>query len=296
MDKEQVQAFLEQAENEGIATLYSKGYQWFKSQYLPLLNLADTLLPNNVELIADCWYLVGDIYDFNRAPNKAIEGYKKALEYDDEVDGAYREIAHMYEQTGHYQEALQYINLALERMPDDEELMDAKASIQDSINYTVEPYLTENNQLWKFSEQLANGEIEQVIEAINGIAAPEKNVLQCLAQAHGAKEELNLYMETWERIKVAKGALELNYADWFYMPLSIYNQSKIWDLIKSLSPQIKLMDCIDFDSLNEHYGEQLSMAEEAALICNFHRYRVGNDKTAIKELAAKFPLWEEVQG
>ena len=37
---------------------------------------------------------------------KAIECYKKAIEYDENIDGVYREISNMYEQFGHYSKAL----------------------------------------------------------------------------------------------------------------------------------------------------------------------------------------------
>ncbi|BDS12869.1 tetratricopeptide repeat protein [Aureispira anguillae] len=295
MDKEQLQDFLVKVEQDGVAMLHSRGYLWFKSEFLPYLNLADTLLPDAVELIADCWYLVGDIYDFNGAPLKAVESYKKALEYDDEVDGAYREIANMYEQVGRYTEALKYIDLALERMPDNEELMEDKAVIQDSITYTTEPYLTAENKAWQYAEQLAAGEIEAVIAAIQLLENPDRTMLQCLAQAYGAQGEKALFLETWQKIRTAEGSMNLSYADWFYMPFSIYNSKEIWEWLKELSTVVKSTAFIDFDSLNEHYGEQLDSAEELALICDFQIYRITKNKAALKALAKQYPLWEEVQ-
>jgi tetratricopeptide (TPR) repeat protein len=191
MDKEELKAFLIEVEDDGIALLHSRGYQWFKSEFLPYLNLGDTLLPNELELLADCWYIVGDVHDFNGTPLRAIESYKKALEYDDEVDGAYREIANMYEQIGQYTEALEYINVAIGKMPEEEELMDERAAIQDSINYTTEPYLTQDNKAWTLAEELGEGKSEAVIESITAMENPAVAVLQCLAKAYGmeAQEE-----------------------------------------------------------------------------------------------------------
>lgn len=295
MDKGELKAFLAEVEEDGIALLHSRGYQWFKSEFLPYLNLGDTLLADQVELLADCWYLVGDVYDFNGTPIKAIESYKKALEYDDDVDGAYREIANMYEQIGQYTEALEYINIAIEKMPEEEELLDDKASIQDSINYTVEPYLTAKNQAWTLSEQLAQGEVEAVVQTIAALESPNIAVLQCLAKAYGMELKKEAYLKTWERILQTEGNMTLNYADWFYMPRSIYNNEKIWLLIKELSPRVNEAIFIEFDSLSEHYSEVLSQAEELSLICDFQIHRITKNQAALKELAAQYPLWEEVQ-
>jgi tetratricopeptide (TPR) repeat protein len=295
MDKEELKAFLVEVENDGIALLYSRGYHWFKSEFLPYLNLGDSLLADDVELLADCWYIAGDVYDFNGTPLKAIETYKKALEYDDEVDGAYREIANMYEQVGEYTQALEYINVAIEKMPEEEELMDERAAIQDSINYTTEPYLTKENKAWTLAEDLAEGKSEAVIESVVAMENPEVAVLQCLAKAYGIERQEEAYFDTWSRILKIEGTLTLNYADWFYMPPAIYNSEKMWSLIKKLSPRVEEAIFIEFDSLTEHYGEELSQEEELGLICDFHLNRLAKNQTALKTLAVKYPLWEEVQ-
>jgi tetratricopeptide (TPR) repeat protein len=295
MDKEELKAFLVEVEDDGIALLHSRGYEWFKSEFLPYLNLGDTLLADQVELLADCWYIAGDVYDFNGTPIKAIETYKKALEYDDEVDGAYREIANMYEQIGQYTQALEYINVAIEKMPDEEELMDERAAIQDSINYTVEPYLTKENKAWTLSEDLAEGKSEAVIASIATMENPTAAVLQCLAKAYGMEKKEEEYLQTWQQILKTEGALTLNYADWFYMPRAIYNSEKTWSLIKELSPRVEEAIFVEFDSLNEHYAEVLSQEEELNLICDFHMYRLTENRTALEQLATKYPLWEDVQ-
>lgn len=295
MDNEELKAFLVEVEEDGIALLHSRGYQWFKSEFLPYLNLGDTLLPNELELLADCWYIAGDVHDFNGTPLKAIESYKKALEYDDEVDGAYREIANMYEQIGQYTEALKYINIAIEKMPEEEELMDERTAIQDSINYTTEPYLTEGNKAWTLAEELGEGKSEAVIASVTAMESPEVAVLQCLAKAYGMEKKEEEYTNTWNRILTTEGSLMLNYADWFYMPRAIYNSENIWKLIKELSPRVEEAIFVEFDSLNEHYAETLSQEEELNLICDFHIYRLTENEAEMEKLAAKYPLWEEVK-
>lgn len=231
MDTASLKKFLEVREEEGIASLYNKGYQWFKGFYLPRLRLADELLPDNLELIADSWYLVGDVYDFNEMPLLGIEAYRKVLEYDEDADGAYRELAHMHERIGEYQKALEYINIALERAPDEEELMEAKAEIQDSINYTTEPYLTPDNIAWKWGELLGQERPQAVIEAAQ-LSSKEATVeeLQRIAQAYAALEEEENYIKTWERIVALKEPIDLVYADWFYLPIGVAKKAKIWQI------------------------------------------------------------------
>lgn len=295
MDKDTVKEILNDIEAEGIAALHSEGYAWVKENFTPYLLLAEDLLPEESELLADCWYLMGDLHDFNAAPLKAIEAYQKAIEIDEEIEGAYRELASMYEQVGNYPEALKYINLALEKLPDEEELMDEKQMIQDSINYTTEPHLTENNLVWKLSEKIANGSFDAVIEAVSQIKEPEVALLLSLARAYGAKNEEALYMQTWQKILDSKEDLELHYADWFYMPISIYTDEKIWKLIKELAPQVELATFIYFDSLYEFYGEELSEGELLSLICDFQIHLANSDISSVEVLAKKYPKWEEVQ-
>ncbi len=294
MDKKELYDLLTKIEKEGILNLYSKGYTWVKSNFLPYLELGDTLLTDEGELLADCWYLMGDIHDFNNAPLKAIECYKKAIECDAEIEGAYREIAHMYELIGRYTEALEYINIALEKVPDDEMMMDDKAAIQDSINYSTEPYLTENNQAWKWCEQLAQDDFEAVIKAVTAMENPEVTALLCLARAYGAKENLKKYREVWEQIAATKQHFELEYADWFYMPSSIYEGAEIWQLFKKISPQIDEADFVYFDSFVDNYESQLSDNQRLNVIFDFQIYKATANYEAIKALRKQYPLWQEL--
>ena len=171
MDKDKLRQFLSKTEEKGIVALYNKGYQWVQSNFLPHLNLADTLLETEVELLADCWYLMGDIYDFNDAPKKAIECYLKALECDEDADGAYREIGLAYQQIGEYAKALEYTDLALAKMPDDEELMDIKAELHDFINYTHKPHWDVESSLFVLNEKLSNEAFDEVIGMVTAMEA-----------------------------------------------------------------------------------------------------------------------------
>jgi len=294
MDEKKLRKFLTKTEKEGILSLYGKGYAWLKSDFLPYLELGDDLLPDDGELLADCWYLVGDVFDFNAAPLKAVEYYKKAIACDEEIQGAYREIATMYELVGRYTEALEYLNVAIEKVPDDEMMLEDKAAIEDSINYTTEPFLTEDNLAWKLNEKLAEDGFDAVIKTVSEIEKPEVDVLQCLARAYGAKDNQEEYLKTWENIKASNSSIVLDHGDWFYMPLAVYDGKEIWQLIKSMAARIEEATFVYFDSLDEHYADALTDVERVSLICDFQIYKATSNHAAIKDLGAKYPNWEEV--
>ena len=295
MDKEKLQRFLVKTEHQGISMLYNRGYQWIKSNFLPHLNLAEEVLPDAVEVIADCWYLMGDVYDFNDAPLKAIEYYERALACDEDADGAYREIGMSYQQIGRYQEALEYINIALERMPDDEELMDVKASIQDDINYNHTPYWGEENAIWQVNELLAKEAFEDVIAKVAAMENPELVSLQGMAKAYGAQNNVEAYLQTWEQIVQSEEHFHLEYSDWFYMPKEVYKGARIWELIQQAQLRIDEAHFIYFDSLFENYEDELPLAKLVDLICQFQIHRAKSATAAIQQLAADYPLWGEVQ-
>lgn len=267
MDATSLKKFLLTTEEQGIANLYNKGYQWFKSHYLPRLRLADELLPDEVELIADSWYLVGDVYDFNEMPLLAIEAYRKVLEYDEETDGAYRELAHMHERIGEYQKALEYLNIALDYAPDDEELMEAKAEIQDSINYTTEPYLTADNRAWKWGEWIGQERPQLVIEAAQELGE-EANTeeLQRLAQAYGVLEQHQDYLATWERIVALEEPIDIYYADWFYLPQEVAQQAAFWKLLQGAMDNLQ-----ELETTLEVEEEERSLEELLEEIEQFYR-------------------------
>ncbi|MFK7796779.1 MAG: tetratricopeptide repeat protein [Aureispira sp.] len=263
MDSASLKSFLEEVEEEGVAYLHNKGYQWFKSYYLPRLHLADELLPDELELIAESWYLVGDVYDFNVIPLLAIAAYRKVLEYDEDVDGAYRELALMYESIGEYQKALEFVNKALEYTPDDEELMDTLADINDSINYNTEAYLTDEDRYWKWGELLGQERPQEVIDA--AIESDEDiytNELRRMAQAYGMLEDDKGYIDTWERIvESGEDEISLDYSDWFYMPKTVSKSPEFWEMLESILPVIQELDTtVDIEDEDNMSVEELFKA------------------------------------
>lgn len=308
MDKNQLAQFLKEHESAGIAGLHKRGYAWFKSEWMPRLRLADELLGQDLELIADCWYLVGDVHDFNSAPSQAIQAYQQALHYDEGVDGAYRELAYLNELTGQYTEALTYVEKALDCLPDlapeemdeplqelYEDLLGLKASIQDSLNYSVEPYLTPQNENWNFAEALAREEFDAVVTAVTAQEALTVATLQQLAQAQGALNDYVAYLQTWQRISEQSERLEIGYADWFYLPDAVAQDPAFWALLQQLAPRASTVELNDFYSLDDHYAEDMEAEELLTVVATYHLATLTDDALALGALHDQYPLWEEVQ-
>lgn len=304
MDKHQLQDFLQQHEDAGIAALHTKGYQWFKSEWMPRIRLGEELLPNQTDLLADCWYLIGDVHDFNGAPLQAIQAYQQCLAYDETVDGAYRELAYHYELTGQYPEALAHVQKALADLPpadsdaaseelEDlrEELLDLQGSIQDSLNYAIEPFLTANNQAWVLSEQLAREDFKGVIDAVEALEAPSSTLLQRLAQAQGALGDTVAYLQTWQRIAALDDSLEIGYADWFYLPEAVAQQGDFWAALQPIAPRVVALELNAHEDLEDAYGDRLSEAELMALVVQYHHAQSTRNEAGLHALRQQYPDW-----
>ena len=306
MDKDQLHQFLQQQENAGIAALHARGYVWYQSEWLPRLRLGEELLATHTDLLADCWYLIGDLHDFNGAPLQAIQAYQQALAYDEDVDGAYRELAYLNELVGNYPAALDYVRQALERLPGPEEegvdealleelredLLELQAAIQDSLNYTVEPYLTPENEGWNLSEQLAQGDFKAVVDRAKALTAPSSTVLQCLARAQGALGELEAYQQTWEQIAQQSDPVHLGYADWFYLPEAVAEAPAFWAQIETLAPRVQELELSTHETLETHYGATQTVSELVTALAQYHRYTLQNDAEGLARLRKQYPKWE----
>ncbi len=291
MDHEQLLSFLTDVEQQGVAQLHQKGYQWFKSTFLPHLRLADELLPNQAELIADCWYLAADIYDFNNAPVKAIEYYQKALEYDDLLSGAYREIAHMNLQIGQYKEALRYAELSLEQHPDDQDMLDEKAKIIDHINYNHQAYYAQDNLAWQYSEWLAAEQFETLTDHYESHKNNDTSLMRAYAAALGSLNKQQQCLAIWQALTTSKQDFVLDYFDWFYLPDALFKGRDFWLLMQEASPCLKEADYLFCDSLIDNYMPSLNEVSLLDLIAQWKISHLDKDQKKLDALAQKYPLW-----
>lgn len=294
LKKSQIKKILTEVCEGGINFVHPQGYEWFVNTLLPALHEAEKLLPKELDLLAASWYTVGDVYDFNHAFLKAIEAYKKSLFYVPQQTEANREMASMLENIGQYDEALHFINQALLISPTDKMCLSDKESIENSIAYQKEPFYTEGNREWEMNELLAVGAFYQVIAILENTTDIKE--LQILARAYAGLNQIDEYFSIWERIIETKQLIDIEKADWFFIPDVVYEKNvDFWYLMKKTIPYHK--EYIYFpqlESLYEHYPS-LSIAERRNIICDYTIFSLENRQEEIKALQEKYPLCEELR-
>jgi tetratricopeptide (TPR) repeat protein len=294
MTRENVHNFLIKLCDEGSETMYWYGFDWFSKNLLPNLNVADKLLEEEFELLSDSWCVLGDIYDYNNAPLKAIHAYNKASFLDPENPAAFQEMAVLQYAVGSYEDALKNINTALKLHPSDKDIIDDKAEIEDAIKTKEEVIDIADDIIWNMNEQLADFKFDEVIASLAGTKEMEE--LKLIARAYGAMADTTNYLKTWRTIASKKVEFEINYADWFYMPKSIQQGSEIWQLFSDANDYI-MPDSVflHLESLYENYGNELTEKKSRALICELYMLKAAKDNEKIQELKFVFPKWKELK-
>lgn len=216
---------LHQILQEDTLSIFQKGYIFFKTKLLPIVKQAN--ISTDPVLISKGYCVIGDIHDLNGAPKQALKAYQTAIHFDKTNAVAHQEMANVLAQVGRYFEAFQAIHLAMEHEPDHSELMNEKEEYQDSLNYHVEPLFTDNNQLWKWSELLAEEQFKVVMEQILKSKTADMDALKCLNRAYGALGATDLYLENWKKMQHLEDDFEMDYGDWFYMPRRVYEMEEM---------------------------------------------------------------------
>jgi len=75
----------------------------------------------------------------------------------------------------------------------------------------------------------------------------------------------------------------------------VYRNAAIWTLLKEGRGQINTYDFMQFDSLFEHYEEQLTDSEILGLIFDYYAYKATKQYDKLKAFAKQYPKWEDVQ-
>ncbi|MBN2890790.1 MAG: tetratricopeptide repeat protein [Bacteroidales bacterium] len=291
MDKNELIDFLSEVTEYGVSFAHGNGNEWCKSVLFPAIEKAEDELKEYNELLAECMYLVGDIYDFNDAPLHAIEAYEKAIKFNPYFSDAFREMANMYERLGKYDKALENIKKAIKLDPKDEDAQMDLENIEQSISQNEEPMYVKGDMIWEMNEMLADSKFDEIIEKINDSDGVEE--LKILARVYGAQKKSSDYLKTWQQIATNEEDYELNYADWFFMPEEVYNSEKIWQLFKTIKDTEDSV-FIEHQSLSENYSELLNPQQIRELICDFQIYINTNNTKELQKLKEKYTEWEEL--
>ncbi len=276
---------------KNVSYLLHKGVIWFNRTFLPDVLEAEKAKEIDKSILSDIWYLIGDAYDMNDAPMKALKSYKKAISLDKTNSVAYREAALILEEIGKYDLSLKYIDKALEIKPDDDYSIGDKESIIANIAQNTTPLYEKGDIIWMMNEKLADKAYQLVIDKlINTIDADQ---LKILAKAYGGLNKAREYLEIWNKISHLAVNIEIGYDDWFYMPVRVFNSDSIWRIFKKMNNNIKPSIFIHFDSLDEEY-KNLFIEEYRNLVCDFYISKATGDIENISKMKERFPKWKEL--
>lgn len=277
--------------SEGIEFVHQLGFQSFKKDFVALFEDSNTNLKS--EDIAQCHYLIANIYSLHEAPQKAMEYYLNALKYRRDFFDAKLEIAEIHAQLGNYSQALHDITelkAIKERLP---EVLELEEDIRQLKKENQHALYKKGDLIWEMCEQIANENFDIVVDTLEASQDPLE--LQVLARAFGGINDIEGYLSLWQELSETKrGEIAIDFADWFYMPAQVLKDHEIWMIFKDCLTKISEDSFfVVFESLVQNYPK-ISLIEQRKLTCDYYIALFSNDKDALRTLQNRYPKCEEL--
>lgn len=269
--------------------VHSQGYNWFHKVFMPALEQSATLSLVSKETLSSCYYLAGDVNDVNDAPNKALEYYHKALNFDPYCGATHREIGTTLYRLGKTTEAIEYLDKAIALDPDDTHAIHDREYMEDD-NFAL---YEDGDVLWNVGEHLANAEPSKALSIVDDM----KDIIGLRAKlyCYGALGETDKYLKTWSDLTQISDQMDLGYVDWFYMPDHVYESPEIWTILLSSKTKFDGAGTF-FDSLeNNMTYRNLTGNDKMRLSFQYHKYTSSKNHDTLKQLSAFYPEWVELK-
>jgi tetratricopeptide (TPR) repeat protein len=167
MTRKEREQLLNEYSESGVEAILNQGATWFFKTFLPNLNIATETNSVDEGILADCWFIVGDLFDLVFAPLQAQAAYEKAIEIDPDFTEAYAELASIHRDLGNYDLALENIQIALELDPLEADYQIQLDCIFEDINQKTPAFFSESNEKWPYYETLAAQKFEKLLEISN---------------------------------------------------------------------------------------------------------------------------------
>jgi len=202
---------------------------WLKSKFLPAIKNVEHD-KKNAELVSLCYYMVGDVFDFQDAPREAIKYYKLAIKYCKKHASVYREIGYMLTRIKKYDLAFQYLNKAYALDASDLCIQEDLSFLKEKMRQIKKKSIPIKECVYeKCSELLAQGQATKVLKKINKSQCVMDH--QFRARAHGILRDKKPFIKEWESMLVYDEKIEPHSADWFYMPKNVWNDFRFWNVL-----------------------------------------------------------------
>jgi tetratricopeptide (TPR) repeat protein len=293
MEVQKIIKLLNKVINKNIAWTYSKGYHWYAEILLPSVKYAthNQLLGNKD--LSDVWYEIGDIHFFNNALKEANVAYKKSISFDKTNAASYREIGSNLYFMSQYKKAKKYTQKAILLNKEDENAISDLEMIVSCIESINEADYEKINIHWLLKELLAKQKFNQIITICKD--AKDIENLKILARAYGALNNCKDFFEVWKTIFLQNKEVEIEGADWYYMPSKIYRSSDIWIWLLKYYKNISNKSWFDsYNSFEDNYPT-IKSAKKKKIYCQFKIAKINKDKIALQKLLQKYPKWKELQ-
>jgi len=297
-----------------VRGIHSQDFEWFWEVYMPACERVVSSGSLSAEIIAENYYAIGDAHDFNDSPRVAITNYKRALEFDPELNAAHREIANMYHRLGFIDAAIHHSDLALVLWPDEKAALADRENIDEDKNDSDSHFEDYNTPIAFARDALAQNDAPAAIKLIEG--SNDLEGLRTLTWAYGANKDCPKYLSTWAQLinemkKISsnnkapsrfKGnIIDFHWCDNFFMPENIWDGPEIWKLWRE--------SCLSFDGLFRSYNGldyeecdipadqnflKLSYSDQIAQKVEYLYYSHSDNLGGLKTLRGKYPRWEEL--
>ena len=270
---------------EYVTDVYFHGYQWSKRKLLPALK-ALTLSPRTYDRViaGGAYYILGDVHDFNEAPLAAIRAYRCCTRLWPAAGAAWREIGGMYDRMGEYEKALRMLRKAVRVDPSDD-LAIADLEILEK-HPSCSPCYRPGDPYWQSSEFLAASKHRQALEALAGKRSLQADRFR--ARVYGAIEDASRVMDVWGRIARRSDRLEIHGADWYFLPVAVWNNPEFWTILAGIASRID-----DWGVLKGHADLDAIGRERFELFLRYHLARTQHNLTAARKLSSRHPQWKE---
>lgn len=283
-----------------IAHLHRQGFEWFWSIYMPALERAAKSGSISKGILADNYYVAGDVHEFNESPRTAITYYEKALKFDPDLNAAHREISRMYHRLGCLDAAIRHSDLALAIWPDEKHALADRVDLDEDVK-SKDPYFENCDTPSAHAlDALAQNKPQHAINILEGLT--DKDALRALTWAYGAKGDVSAYLQTWRFLVLQLEEIWFSYRDWFFMPEDAWYEPEIWSIwlkgVSSYTGVFIVYPGLDDPLSNTPTDKNFSALTESEKISQKIQYIYfcqSENLEGLKAIEKNYPNWVELR-
>lgn len=271
-----------------VTDVYFRGQQWSQRTFLPALRVLERSSRQTDRLVAGTgYYVLGDVHDFNHAPRAAIAAYRHSARLCPANAAAWREIGEICEEMGQHERAIRTLRKSIRIDSTEMWAVAALGALEDGP--VSKPRYHVGDAFWLSSEFLAASRHSQAIAVLAGKRSSRADRYR--ARVYGAVEDANRVLGLWERIAKQKGKLEIEAADWFFLPKAVWDSQDYWRTLWKIACRVK-----DWNVLKGHESlcdAGIGNQERFECYLRYHLARTEHDHAAASELSKRYPQWRE---